>query len=394
MGDVYPFLPTKPWRESIGLVARLIWWHGAKAAAILLRHSRGDQPGWQRFSRGPAKVDSITQAVLGATIAEAGFRKRLGGGAVAFGAVCGALPDLDMTLRFIDEWAVLVHHRGFSHSLLLLSLVAPLAGWLGYRVTGRSLGGWIHLALWALLTHPLLDVCTTYGTQLLWPVTTKRFAIDAVAVIDPFYTLPLFVAVLVGRFRRIPASTSSRLATFALALTTGYLALGFVQSRRGIALGSAELQGLEFPAVEIRATPTLANIWLWRIVARGEDGNLRTGFVSTWSPKRIKFESLDRPDDPLVAAALQSRRGRVFTWFAMDMVSARVERHANGAIVYLHDQRYGPVTHPREGLFGVAARFDAVGRLLGVHQTPPRRDFDLAGELMASWRLIRGRESE
>lgn len=339
-------------------------------------------------------MDSITQAVLGAAIAEAGFRKRLGSRAVAFGAVCGALPDLDMTLRFIDEWAVLVHHRGFSHSLLLLSLVAPLAGWLGYRATGRSLGSWIHLAAWALLTHPLLDVCTSYGTQLLWPVTTKRFAIDAVAVIDPFYTLPLLLAVLVGRFRRIPVSTSRWLAAGALALTTGYLALGFAQSRRAVALGSAELQARAFPAVEIRATPTLANIWLWRIVARDEDGNLRTGFVSTWSPKDIEFESLDRPEDPLVAAALQSRHGRTFAWFAGNMVSARVERGADGATVFLHDQRYALVTHPREGLFGAAARFDAAGRLVGIHRVGPPRNPGLARELMASWRLIRGRERE
>ena len=76
-------------------------------------------------------MDSITQAVLGATIAEAGFRRRLGGRAVAFGAICGALPDLDIAAGFIDQWATLTNHRGFSHSLLVLPLVAVGMGWVG-----------------------------------------------------------------------------------------------------------------------------------------------------------------------------------------------------------------------------------------------------------------------
>lgn len=340
-------------------------------------------------------MDSITQAVLGATIGEAGFRRRLGGRAVALGALCGVLPDLDIAAGFIDQWATLTHHRGFSHSLLVLPLVAPVMGWVGYRWARRETPcrAWVHLALWALLTHPLLDLCTTYGTQLLWPVSKARFALDAVAIIDPFYTLPLLLALLLGRWPRMPARVSGRLAVGALAVTTAYLALGFVQSRRAVGLASAALARQDFAADAVRATPTLGNIWLWRIVARNEDGDLRVGYVSTWSPGPTHFDALERPDDPLVAAALRSEPGRTLAWFAGGMVSARVHHSADGAAVVLRDQRYGSVTRPCGGLFGLAVHFDRAGRFIRAGRAPPTRLVDWREELSARWHLLSGRGS-
>jgi len=341
-------------------------------------------------------VDTLTQIALGATIAEAGFRRRLGGRAVAFGAVCGALPDFDMALSFVDDWAVLIHHRGFSHSLLVLAVCAPLAGWLGYRWARRKTPYrcWVHLAGWALLTHPLLDLCTTYGTQLLWPISTRRLALDAVAILDPFYSLPLLLLVLVARLRRIPPASCRRLAVATLAVSTAYLIAGYVQSQRAMAIGAAQLHLRGFPIAEIRATPTLGNIWLWRIVARDEQGNVRVGFSSSRTAGWIRFEPIDRPNDPLVTAALRSPRGRTFCRFAGGMVSAEVERRGGDRIVHLRDQRYGLVTQPRTGLFAVAFYFDASDRLIEVRRLDGATNVDWAGEAAARWNLLRGRPGE
>ena len=38
------------------------------------------------------------------------------------------------------------------------------------------------------LSHILLDACTSFGTQVLWPLTDRRFAASIVAVIDPVVT--------------------------------------------------------------------------------------------------------------------------------------------------------------------------------------------------------------
>jgi len=335
-------------------------------------------------------MDTLTQAALGATIAEAGFRRRLGGRAVLFGAACGILPDLDMVAGLAGEWASMVHHRGASHSLLVLPPLALLVGWLGHRLIGRGTPrrAWMHLAFWALITHPLLDLCTTYGTQILWPLSSARYALDAIAIIDPLYSLPLLAVLALARWRRFTPASSARLARIALVATTAYVAVGYTLSRRAEAAGRAALARQAFDAEEVRATPLLGTILLWRIVARDAAGDLRIATASSWSPEPESFTALDRPQDPFVSAALDSPRGRIFEWFAMGMVSARVERRQDGVEVHLRDQRYGMLTQPTAGLFGAVARFDQAGHLQSVQRLPDGPAVELRDELRARWQAL------
>ena len=335
-------------------------------------------------------MDPVTQTVLGGSIG-ALFRPKLGRKAVAIGALCGAIPDIDVVAGLAGEWATLVHHRGATHSLFVLAAAAPAFGWLGYRWSGRKhFGTWTHLALWALVTHTLLDWCTSYGTQLLWPLTRRRFALDAVAVIDPLYTLPLLLAVMAAIVPKLSARRVRRVAAAALVLSTGYLALGCSQSLRAVRLGGTQLSERGFHPREIRAMPTLFNIWLWRVVARDDHGNIAVGLVSTWSPGPIDFNVLERPGDPLVDAALSSPRGELFSWFAMDMVSAAVEHRKDAAAVVLSDQRYGLITRPTDSPFRAVALFDREGRLREVRRLRQRGDIDVPRELRALLALMRG----
>ena len=50
---------------------------------------------------------------------------------------------------------------------------------------------WALVMAASMLSHPLLDWFTTYGTQLLAPFSRHRFAIDGVGIVDPFYSLTL-----------------------------------------------------------------------------------------------------------------------------------------------------------------------------------------------------------
>ena len=93
----------------------------------------------------------------------------------------------------------MVAHRGITHSIFFLPLLAPVLGEIAHRFDKKyNRWLWTHLAFWALITHPLLDWQTAYGTQLLYPFSSHRFALDAVGIIDLFYTVPLIVAVVWG----------------------------------------------------------------------------------------------------------------------------------------------------------------------------------------------------
>jgi len=59
-------------------------------------------------------VDSITQAALGAAVAEAGMGgRRLGNKAILWGVALGTLPDLDVVVYpWLDHIERLEWHRG------------------------------------------------------------------------------------------------------------------------------------------------------------------------------------------------------------------------------------------------------------------------------------------
>ncbi|WP_036830684.1 metal-dependent hydrolase, partial [Photobacterium sanctipauli] len=91
----------------------------------------------------------------------------------------------------------MVKHRGFSHSLFVLLPFSLLLSWLWqkWRPTRFSFAHLWLLVAACLLTHPILDAFTAYGTQLFWPITTP-IAISSVFIIDPFYTVPLLLMLI------------------------------------------------------------------------------------------------------------------------------------------------------------------------------------------------------
>lgn len=334
-------------------------------------------------------MDSVTQAVLGAAIGEAGFRHKLGGRAVFFGAVCGTLPDLDVVAGLAGEWQSLIHHRGVSHSLIALSLVSPAVGWVGWRLAKRQgrPTDWMLLAFLALVTHPLLDTCTAYGTQLLAPLSRVRFAIDAVSIIDPIYTVPLLVAVALASIRHVPRALSQRFAAAALAATTLYLGFGYLQSQRALAEGARQLAAQGFEATKVRALPTLMNVWAFRIVARDDEGDLRVGHLSLFEPRDIAFHALERPRAPVVERALESEEGQVLQWFADELTAVDVEADGERTVVRVADARYGGVEHPTRFLWGASFVFDG-GALVDASRWNRRDGIEPRAELEALWGLI------
>lgn len=338
-------------------------------------------------------MDSITQGLLGATIAEAGFRKTLGGRAIAWGALCAVAPDFDMVAALAGEWESLVHHRGVSHSWIAETAVAPLLGYLAWRFWGKREGSWMqwaHLTWWALVTHPALDVCTAYGTQLFAPFSSHRFAIDAVSIVDLAYTLPLLVAV-VWSWRGRVRERSRKVAIAALALTTGYLVFGYVQSQRAIALADAELATQGFEPVETRAMPTLGNLFVHRVAARDGAGRYRVAISSASAPRPLVWHEAADDPDRRVAIAMASERGRIMQWFSMGYAWAELgDADDDGVVVHISDLRYGSMVDPLQAMWGADARFDTSGRLLGVERWQARDALDMQLEMATLWAYLSG----
>jgi inner membrane protein len=223
-------------------------------------------------------MDSLTQIALGAAVAAAIAPARHRRAALLAGALLGTLPDLDslpLALLTDDPVARMTLHRGASHSLLVLPVFACLLWWVFRRFgNGRVAQAprrWFWAIQLALITHPLLDAFTVYGTQLLWPLATPPVMWSSLFIIDPLYTVWLLLACAVAWFAR-ERLVAQRALMAGLALSTAYLgwslaAKGMVEREAGRALAAMGLA--DAPRFSV---PMPFNTLLWRVVAMTPGG--------------------------------------------------------------------------------------------------------------------------
>ena len=213
-------------------------------------------------------MDSVTQLALGSTVAIATLGRRTAvWKAALWGGIAGTLPDLDALADHGDAILNMVLHRAESHALFYLTLLSAPLAWLVSRLHAERplfLRWW--LALWlALVTHPLLDWMTVYGTQLLRPFTDTPYAVGSVFIIDPLYTLPLLAGVLLALLLRHGRGIAW--ARAGLAISTTYLAWGVAAQQIATTQVLAHAPVPHLTPGQLLVTPAPFNSVLWRAVA-------------------------------------------------------------------------------------------------------------------------------
>ncbi|AEE67822.1 integral membrane protein [Bordetella pertussis] len=219
-------------------------------------------------------MDSVTQVVLGAAIQGSMLGRSQGRKALLYGGLLGTLPDLDVLMRYPDPVSLMTYHRGFSHSILVLTALAAVMAWLIRRrwsdapYSGRRLFATLLLVL---VTHPVLDAFTVYGTQLFWPFPLVPESWSAVFIIDPVYTVPMLAAVLVAAWRGMTPATCRGLAATVL-FGAAYLLVALTGRFQAETSVTAALRERGEQVEAVLATPMPFNTLLWRVIAKTGDG--------------------------------------------------------------------------------------------------------------------------
>lgn len=175
-------------------------------------------------------MDSITQIVLGAAVAEAVAGRKMGRRAAFWGAIAGTIPDLDVFLSIFNhpiDAALL--HRGFSHSLVFAALMTPILAWIVNKLYTEKypINLWMKLFFLAIVTHPLLDIFTNYGTEFLWPFSL-RITFNSVFVLDPLYTIPFAICLLTALILKRENKWRSRINWIGIGYSCVYLIWGVI----------------------------------------------------------------------------------------------------------------------------------------------------------------------
>jgi inner membrane protein len=297
-------------------------------------------------------LDNFTHSLAGWSLGQAGLKTKTRKGLAAL--ILGAnMPDIDVFFGNAP-WDPLAIHRGFTHGLVGGVLVMPpvLAGllWLLDRwqiargakfKSGLSMhAGWlVILSYLGAITHPLLDLLTTYSVQLFSPFSQSWYHADGLFIIDAWIWLLLSVAIGVSKRREQDGREWRRFPQIAIGIVLAYIGLNLAISQRAEALVSSA----DHRAQAIFASPPPLFFWRRDLVWRDGDCYRR----SSYNPLDLDgLGPLTRceptnMDDPVVRRAIRDdpRLQKFLKWSVLPQ--ADVIRDGCSARVTIGDARYG-----------------------------------------------------
>jgi inner membrane protein len=298
-------------------------------------------------------MDPLTQGVLGASLSLSASKKQHLLAAGLFGLVAGMAPDLDVLIRSeSDPLLFLEFHRQFTHSLFFIPFGSFLCALVLYLLFGKKLQlsfqqSWLYSAL-GYSTHALLDACTSYGTQLFWPLTNERYAWNVVSVIDPAFTVPILILLVFAMLKR-----NAWLARIAVVWALTYPTLGMIQRDRAEAVGWQLAKERQHIPIRLETKPTFANIVVWKVIYETEqdyhvDAIRVAGSIKTYPGETIAKLNLSRDFPWLDLNSQQGQDIERFRQFSNGFLARAPDDELN-----IIDVRYSMVPNQFNALWSV-----------------------------------------
>ena len=339
-------------------------------------------------------MDSLTQIVLGAACGEAVLGKKIGNKALLFGAIGGTIPDLDVLVGswlYGNEIDAMLFHRGFMHSIVFTVLASFLFGWLvhklynsGKRLHSTTQKDWINLFFWSLFTHPILDCFTPYGTQLFAPFTSYRVALNNIAVVDPVYTLPFLVCIVVIIFFNRTSDKRRFWLKLGIGISSIYMVFTLGNKLYIDSVFRNSLKDSEISALRFSTQPAIFNNILWYGIVETE----ASYFVSDYSLLDTKDTFLNFREVPKQRDLKPSEFKDIkdLGWFSNQYYSVY---KVNENEYQYNDLRYPllDIDNPNSSVFSLLLYKDK-NRL---NMKPFTLKFESLGDIFASlWKRIKG----
>lgn len=222
-------------------------------------------------------MDTITHSLAGALVAHAlGSQKNAQnstpmGTRMLCGAIVAAFPDIDYLTALINPLVFITNwHRGITHSLVMLPLWALLLG-LTMAFVLRRLKQWksfVFLSAAIIFSHILLDMITSWDTQIFSPITDYRVSLQYAFVIDPLLTAIVLLALLFAVYFRARWAAVAGVGVLAL-----YIAMlaALHQQAVEIARDHARTQSWEY--AHAIALPQPFSPFNWKLVISDDEGH-------------------------------------------------------------------------------------------------------------------------
>ena len=296
-------------------------------------------------------MDPITQGTIGAMLPQA-LRKRDLGIVAMLGFLSGMAPDLDILIRSsTDPLLSLEYHRQFTHSLIFIPFGGLICALFLFVVLKKISPfnfkkTWLYCTL-GYGTHGLIDACTSYGTLLFWPFSDIRIAWNNISIIDPLFTIPLILLIVIATIKK-----KNVYSKIALGWAVTYLMIGMYLHNVAINVGKEIAEQRGHTITRIKAKPSFGNLILWKTIYE-TDNQFYVDATNLLFNKIIPGESIKKlnqeEDFPwLKEESQQYKDVERFKWFSNDFLAVNPQ-NKNQII----DIRYSGIPNEIGGLWGV-----------------------------------------
>jgi inner membrane protein len=321
-------------------------------------------------------LEPITHFLAGACVSRAGLSRKTALATLTL-TLAAEAPDIDVVVYFGDTITGFAHHRGITHTLLGVPLVAALVVGFVYLldrlllkrkkvaepkphdIVDESVQSHPLPKRWGLLyayaclgglLHILLDFTNQYGVRPFWPVVNRWYSWDIVFIFEPLIWifllggmfLPFLFSLIneeIGARRTgFPGRTGPITALVLILLLWG---VRDFQHRRAVAALDARTYHGADP-VRASAFPYPLNPFVWYGIVETRDFFERM-LVDSWTPEvdpQGRAVTRYKPEEtPITETAKRTRLGRVYLDWARYPV-AEAEQVENGYRVRFYDLRF------------------------------------------------------
>jgi inner membrane protein len=309
-------------------------------------------------------MDPITHFASGALLSRSGFGPKYGR-AAAFAVIGGAIfPDIDVFLLFFNRMLAYKQHRGLTHSFIGLLIFPFIIAFFIYLI-GKFKKYWHLVGFFSLgmLVHICLDLLGSWGTQVFYPITDKRYSLDYVSFIDYYFMLIIFITLLISvRFKK----KGIKMARIGLVVLGGYLALCITSHYIAQAKFKHILQNDNIHYTKVSTLPSFrGGPFNWRGIAESKSSFYRSETFHLFSnPIEVKKYKKE-PTNKYIKIACQAEPVKLYLWYAEYPLFKTIHQSDN-YIIRIWDLRYREPDKKYEESYGIQITIDNKGKIVAI----------------------------
>lgn len=243
--------------------------------------------------------------------------------------------------------------------LIATGLIAVYLLWRLYKFYLRkdleepqtSFREWYWLFFLALATHWILDCFTAYGTQIFMPFSDFRVAFNNIAVVDPLYTVPFLICVIIVSTLKRNTKKRAFFNWLGIGISSFYMLLTILNKFHVDNVFEKALFNRKLEVERCHCSPTILNNFLWSCVAESKD-EFYVGQYSIFdSDPNLHHLNVITKNDSIHEAFLPLEDYQTLLWFSNDHLVA----FPTDSVVILSDIRYGgmqdTISGPKDLIF-------------------------------------------